>query len=104
MAEEPVRRDSEGQEQAPAGMLFALGLRGGLLVAVGVAAYALYGGVGPDAAVLRGLFALIGLAGLGWLAEQATKNRPAPARMQQPAPPAREQGENGQDADLEQAA
>jgi threonine/homoserine/homoserine lactone efflux protein len=104
MATEPVRRDSDSQEDAPAGVLFALGLRGGLLVAVGVAAYAIYGGLAPDAAVLRGLVALIGLAGLGWLAEQATRNRPAPARTQQPAQPAREQDENRQDADLEQAA
>jgi threonine/homoserine/homoserine lactone efflux protein len=103
MAAEPVRRDSSTQDEAPAGVLFALGLRCGLLVAVGVAAYAIYGGVAPDAALLRGLVALVGLAGLGWLAEQATRSRRAPT-VTRPEQPATTHRASGPDSDLEQAA
>ncbi|MBI2760624.1 MAG: hypothetical protein HYX51_04260 [Chloroflexi bacterium] len=67
--EEAVRQHGQGEDD-PRGLLFRLSARLGLLLFVGVLAVSVDQGVAVEAAIIRGLLALLALTACGWMAEQ----------------------------------
>ena len=98
-AHQPVGDSDQQEEQTLHGFLFRISIRVGALVFVAVLAAGVWSGLGPDAALLRALLALVALTWCGWLAEQvarapwrqllqAAEPEPRPAATPEPVAPA----------------
>ena len=102
-AQQPVGDSDEQEEQWLRGLLFRISIRAGALVFVAVLAAGVWSGLGPDAALVRALLALVALTWCGWLAEQVARapwrqlfhsEEPGPVSMATTSQPVEPAGED----------